>query len=108
MQTAEKEMAFGLGRGTEKVCGLGESPEGFVPRKTYHHGQGHGQLSGKWTNAFAPGGAARGDRTSTPGARGDDHSAHCAQSGRTVDGQTELMLGLARQKYIKRLLGCVQ
>lgn len=30
MQVTEKETEFGLGRGTEKVCGLGESRKGYL------------------------------------------------------------------------------
>lgn len=30
IQVAETENEFGLGRGTEKVCGLEESPKGYL------------------------------------------------------------------------------
>lgn len=86
MQVVEKEMAFGLGRGIEKVCGFGELLEGFVLRKIYYYGQGYGQLLGKWINVFVLGGVVRGDRISVLGGRGDDYLVYCVQFGRIVDG----------------------
>ena len=109
MQEVKKETDFGLGRGTEKVCGLRESLEGYffqersspmVRVTASRQASGHmswplkGLLQGVWgeqPEATGPG---------SLGAEGmaTHFSAHCAQSGRTVDEPTELVIGRTRQK----------